>query len=63
MFSQNIKNLRILNDLTQQELSVKLNVSRTTVSAWENGLTEPDLETLRNLKYVLNATYEDLLED
>lgn len=37
MLSENIKNLRKSKGLSQQELAVKLNVVRQTLSKWENG--------------------------
>lgn len=37
MLNENIKNLRKAKGLSQEELAVKLNVVRQTVSKWENG--------------------------
>ena len=41
-----IKELRIKNNLTQQELASKLNVTYQAVSKWENGKNLPDLVIL-----------------
>ena len=38
MLNENIKNLRKAKGLSQEELAVKLNVVRQTVSKWEKGL-------------------------
>ena len=37
MLNENIKNLRKAKGLSQEELAVKLNVVRQTVSKWETG--------------------------
>jgi Predicted transcriptional regulators len=63
MFSLNVKNIRKTQGLTQQKLAKILGVSRTTISAWENNVSEPDLLTLVKLKKILGVSYEDLLED
>lgn len=36
MLNENIKNLRKSKGLSQEELAIKLNVVRQTVSKWEN---------------------------
>lgn len=41
MLSENIKNLRKQKGLTQEELAVRLNVVRQTVSKWEKGISVP----------------------
>lgn len=43
MLNENIKTIRKLKGLSQEELAVKLNVVRQTVSKWEQGLSVPDL--------------------
>ena len=39
MLNENIKNLRKAKGLSQEELAIKLNVVRQTVSKWENGVS------------------------
>lgn len=39
MLSENIKQLRKAKGLSQEELAVKLNVVRQTVSKWEQGVS------------------------
>ena len=46
MLNENIKRLRKLKGLSQEELAIKLNVVRQTVSNWENGLSVPDSSML-----------------
>ncbi len=62
-FSRNIRTLRKIQNITQQKLSEQIGVSRTTVSAWENKVSEPDLTTLTKIRDYLGTTYEDLLDD
>lgn len=40
MLNENIKNLRKSKGLSQEELAIKLNVVRQTVSKWENGVSQ-----------------------
>lgn len=42
MLNENIKTLRKSKGLSQEELAVRLNVVRQTVSKWEQGLSVPD---------------------
>ena len=38
MLNENIKKLRKAKGLSQEELAIKLNLVRQTVSKWENGV-------------------------
>lgn len=42
MLNENIQALRKSKGLSQEELALKLNVVRQTVSKWERGLSVPD---------------------
>ena len=46
MLKDNLKTLRKNKGLSQEELSIKLNVVRQTISKWETGLSVPDAEML-----------------
>ena len=46
MLNENIKAIRKSKGLSQQELAIKLNVVRQTVSKWEQGLSVPDSDML-----------------
>ena len=46
MLNENIKAIRKSKGLSQQELAVKLNIVRQTVSKWEQGLSVPDSDML-----------------
>lgn len=61
MLSENIKAIRKSKGLSQQELAVKLNVARQTVSKWEQGLSVPDSEMLISLSETLETPVSTLL--
>ncbi len=42
----NLKKIRKENNLSQEELAEKLNVSRQSVSKWEQGITYPEMDIL-----------------
>lgn len=61
MLSENIKALRKSKGLSQEELAVKLNVVRQTVSKWEQGLSVPDSDMLISLSDALETSVSALL--
>lgn len=61
MLSENIKAIRKSKGLSQQELAIKLNVVRQTISKWEQGLSVPDSEMLISLSEVLETPLSKLL--
>ena len=58
-----IMEIRKDNNLTQEEFAEKLNVSRQTVSNWENSKCYPDIETLIIISDKFNASLDYLLKD
>lgn len=61
MLNENIKRLRKTQGLSQEELAVKLNVVRQTISKWEQGLSVPDSDMLINIAEVLGTRVSVLL--
>ena len=61
MLNENIKTIRKAKGLSQEELAIKLNVVRQTVSKWEHGLSIPDSEMLVSLSEVLETPVSILL--
>ncbi len=59
--SKNIKKFRTDIGLTQDMLAEKIHVTRQTVSSWENGRTQPDIEMLEQLAQTLNIGIEELI--
>ena len=62
IIGENIKRIRLSNNLTQKEFGKLLGFSARTVSDWENCNTEPDLTTLKKIAQVFNMRYEDILD-
>ena len=60
-FSTNLKQLRIENKVTQQQLAQALNTTVKTVSHWETGYTEPSIKQILDLATFFNVSLEDLL--
>ena len=61
MLSENIKAVRKSKGLSQEELAVKLNVVRQTISKWEQGLSVPDADMLISLSEALETSVSALL--
>ena len=61
MLSENLKTLRKARGLSQEELAVKLNVVRQTVSKWEQGLSVPDSQMLLVIASELETSVSALL--
>ena len=61
MLSENIRTIRKAKGLSQEELAVRLNVVRQTVSKWEQGLSVPDSELLVALSEALDTPVSTLL--
>ena len=61
MLSENLKAIRKSKGLSQQELAVKLNVVRQTVSKWEQGLSVPDSDMLISISEAFETPVSALL--
>lgn len=61
MLSENIRTIRKAKGLSQEELAIKLNVVRQTVSKWEKGLSVPDADLLIALSEALETPVGTLL--
>ena len=61
MLKENIKSIRKSRGLSQEELAIKLNVVRQTISKWEQGLSVPDSEMLISISEVLETPVSTLL--
>ena len=62
MLNENIKALRKSRGLSQQELAVKLNVVRQTVSKWETDETIPDLCQAKKMAVLYNISLDELID-
>ena len=61
MIGDNIRNYRKINNMSQEELAEKLNVTRQSVSLWESGQTQPSLDNIIALSKIFNISTDDLL--
>ena len=57
----NIKCLRTAKNITQEQLSVAMNVTCAAVSKWERGETYPDITLLQPLAYFFEVTLDELM--
>lgn len=60
-FASNLKNLRLNNNLTQQELGNKLNISKQVISNYENNKRIPDLYTIIKISNFFNCSIDSLI--
>lgn len=61
MLNENIKAIRKTKGLSQEELAVKLNVVRQTISKWEQGLSVPDADMLISISEAFETPVSSLL--
>ena len=61
MLNENIRAIRKSKGLSQEELAIKLNVVRQTISKWERGLSVPDSDMLIYISEVLETPVSTLL--
>lgn len=60
-FGEQIKDIRKQHNMTQEEFSQKLNVSRQAISNWENNRNLPDIEMLILVAEVFNVSLDQLI--
>ena len=61
MLNENIKAIRKSKGLSQEELAIKVNVVRQTISKWEKGLSVPDSDMLISISEALETPVNTLL--
>lgn len=61
-FPEKLKALRLKHKLTQDELGKKLYLSRTSISNYEQGKFEPNIETIIAISDLFNITTDELLK-
>lgn len=60
-FGNTLKTLRIKNDMTQSQLSQKLGLTKSVISAYENGLRMPSYDVLIAIAKLFKVTTDYLL--
>ena len=61
IFGKRLKELRLEKGFSQQKLGEILGFCNQTISFWENGSREPDLDTLILISQYFNVSIEELL--
>ena len=60
MISVNLKYLRTLHELSQEQFSEKLGVSRQTIAKWESGESLPDIERCVEISMMYSVSLDAL---
>ena len=63
MLAKQLKSARLNKNFTQQEVANKLNISRQSISKWENGSSTPDINTLKILASFYEISIQDLTKE
>lgn len=61
-FRDNLVHLRAVNNMTQEQLAMRLNVSRQSVAKWEAGKSSPEMDKLLSLCQIFNCTLDELVQ-
>ena len=61
-FGDNLKSIRMLNKMSQQEFARRMNTTQQRVSEWECNKVEPSLYNILKIINVLGTTFEELTE-
>ena len=56
-FSKTLHRVRLERGFTQEKLAQELNVSRQTISHWENGRAYPDIDTIKLISQILDHNF------
>ncbi len=60
-FNENLRILRKEKEFSQEYLAEKMNVSRQTISKWENGSAMPDMKKVVELVELFGTSMDELL--
>lgn len=61
-FAENLRALREKEDITQEQLAERIEVSRQTVSKWESGASFPEMEKMIQLTEIFGCSMDGLLK-
>ncbi len=61
MFSENLKMFRKTKGYSQEELAIRLNVVRQTISKWEKGLSVPDADMIIRIAEIFEVPVSEIL--
>ena len=60
-FGDNLRKIRKLKKMSQEQLAEKVNVTRQSVSKWENGESYPEMNNILELCKIFNCKLNDLI--
>ena len=63
MFADKLKQLRIKNEYSQEQLAELLHVSRQAITKWESGNGMPDINNLKGIADLFDVTIDSLIDD
>ncbi len=63
IFGKNLKQLRLEKEISQQKLGEYFHVCNQTISFWETGSREPDLDHLVEIAAFFDVSIDDLLKE
>lgn len=63
IFAEKLKQLRIKNEYSQEQLAELLNVSRQAVTKWETGKGMPDISNLKAIAALFDITIDSMIDD
>ena len=61
MIGERLKELRKLNNLSQEQVAKELNITRQAISKWETDKTMPDIENIILLSKLYNVSLESIM--
>lgn len=62
-FGENLYNLRKANKMSQEKLAEKVDVTRQSVSKWENGESYPEMDKIMKLCDIFHCKINDLVHE
>lgn len=62
-FGENLYNLRKMAKMSQEKLAEKMNVTRQSVSKWENGESYPEMQKIMKLCDIFHCKINDLVHE
>jgi transcriptional regulator with XRE-family HTH domain len=60
-FADRLREARVASGLTQEQLGFALGVTKSSVSAWENGRETPNFRLLPQLRTILKRSLDELI--
>ena len=62
-FGKRLKSLRLEKNMSQQDLAEKLNVTPQAVSKWENDISEPEFQMIKEITQIYKVSFDRLFQD